>query len=86
MEPAQSASLLQKSEQFQMTRFAWHLAAVFIFEPTSSTLACIASTAGVSSDGTSPERLIASEIGTVSTASVSSPSRSTLAVERIVAI
>jgi hypothetical protein len=40
----------------------------------------------VSSDETSPERLIASEIGTVSVASVSPPSRSTLAVERTLAI
>jgi hypothetical protein len=40
----------------------------------------------MSSDETSPERLIALEIGTVSVASVSSPSRSTLAVERTLAI
>jgi hypothetical protein len=40
----------------------------------------------VFSDVTNPLRLIASEIGTVSAASASSPSRSALAVERTLAI
>jgi hypothetical protein len=45
-----------------------------------------ASAADVSPDVASPDRLIASEIGTISVASVSSPSRSTLAVEHTLAI
>jgi hypothetical protein len=40
----------------------------------------------MSSDVNNPDRFIASEIGTVSIASASSPSRSTLAVERTLAI
>jgi hypothetical protein len=40
----------------------------------------------VSSDVINPDRFIASEIGTVSAPSASSPSHSTLAVERTLAI
>jgi hypothetical protein len=41
---------------------------------------------GILSKVTNPDRCIASEIGTVSAPSASSPSRSTLAVERTLAI
>jgi hypothetical protein len=59
----------------------------FSISPRSaSAAACSVSAVGVLSEVTNPDRCIALEIGTVSAPSTLPPSRSTLAVERNLAI